>query len=69
MNLQSLGGLIKSLDFFLEEKFKTISLSDLFFGSNIFGGGSGIAGRKEIFLTFPFDENYLFCEDFFGGQN
>ena len=51
--------------FLLGRKFKNIYLNDLLFGSNIFGGGSGIAGRKEIFLTFPFDENYLFCEDFF----
>ena len=51
--------------FLLGRNFKTISLSDLLFGSNIFGGGSGIAGRKEIFLTFPFDENFYFCEDFF----
>ena len=51
--------------FILGEKSKIISTVDLLLGSNIFGGGSGIAGRREIFLSFPFDETYLFCEDFF----
>jgi len=51
--------------FILGKKPKIITSKDLLFGSNIFGGGSGIAGRKEIFLSIPFDENYLFCEDFF----
>ena len=59
------GEIQKQPRYILGKNFKTISLNELLFGSNIFGGGSGIAGRKEIFLSFPFDENYLFCEDFF----
>jgi len=59
------GNINQNPRFILGNKFKIISRNDLLFGSNIFGGGSGIAGRKEIFLTIPFDENYFFCEDFF----
>ena len=51
------GGINQKPRFLLGRKFKTISISDLLFGSNIFGGGSGIAARKEIFLTFPFDKS------------
>jgi len=36
---------------------------DLISGSNLFGGGSGIAGRKSVIQAFPFDANYRYCED------
>tara|TARA_B100000989_G_scaffold291707_1_gene266554 strand:+ start:1933 stop:2712 length:780 start_codon:yes stop_codon:yes gene_type:complete len=51
--------------FILGKNPRIINSKDLLFGSNIFGGGSGIAGRREIFLALPFDKNYLFCEDFY----
>ena len=41
-----------------------ISLKHILFGSNIFGGGSGIAALKEVILTIPFNEKYTFCEDY-----
>ena len=50
--------------FLLGKKKKFITLFDLKLGSNIFGGGSGIASRKEIILSIPFDKQYLFCEDY-----
>ena len=59
------GEIYQKPKFILGKKTKMINPKDLLFGSNIFGGGSGIAGRKEIFLSLPFDERYLFCEDFF----
>ena len=58
------GDLYQKPKFILGKKSKMISKSDLLFGSNIFGGGSSIAGLKEIFLSLPFDKTYLFCEDF-----
>ena len=58
------GEIYQKPKYILGRKTKNISIKDLLFGSNIFGGGSGISGRKEIFLLFPFNENYLFCEDF-----
>ena len=41
-----------------------VTLPYLIFGDNIFGGGSGIAGKKEIFLSIPFDKYYLSSEDY-----
>ncbi len=41
-----------------------INFPHLIFGDNIFGGGSGIAGKKEIFLSIPFDKYYLSSEDY-----
>ncbi len=41
-----------------------VNLPYLIFGDNIFGGGSGIAGKKEIFLSIPFDKYYLSSEDY-----
>ena len=32
-------------------------------GDNIFGGGSGIAGKKEIFLSIPFNQEF-YSEDY-----
>ena len=58
------GHVYQKPKFLLGKETKMISNNDLLSGSNVFGGGSGIAGRKEIFLSFPFDEEYLFCEDF-----
>ena len=46
------------------KKKKFIKLIYLLFGSNIFGGGSAIAALKEIVLAIPFNEEYLFCEDY-----
>ncbi len=59
------GEIYQKPKYILGKKIKMINYKDLLFGSNIFGGGSGIAGRREIFLSLPFDEHYLFCEDFF----
>ena len=59
------GEIYQKPKFILGKKPRMVNPKDLLFGSNIFGGGSGIAGRKEIFLSLPFDEHYLFCEDFF----
>ena len=59
------GEIYQKPKFILGKKAKIINMKELLFGSNIFGGGSGIAGRKEIFLSLPFNENYLFCEDFY----
>ena len=33
------------------------------YGDNIFGGGSGIAGKKEVFLSIPFNRD-LYSEDY-----
>ena len=41
-----------------------VTLPYLIFGDNIFGGGSGIAGKKEIFLSIPFNKYYLSSEDY-----
>ena len=46
------------------KKKKFIKLIYLLFGSNIFGGGSAIATLKEIVLAIPFNEEYIFCEDY-----
>jgi glycosyltransferase involved in cell wall biosynthesis len=42
----------------------SVSLNYLIFGDNIFGGGSGIAGKKNIFLSIPFNKYYLSSEDY-----
>ncbi len=47
----------------LGKKKKLVSIFSLIYGDNIFGGGSGIAAKKEILLSIPF-KNYLSCEDF-----
>lgn len=41
-----------------------VTLPYLIFGDNIFGGGSSIAGKKEVFLSIPFDKDYLYSEDY-----
>lgn len=58
------GHIYQKPKFLLGKETKMITKNDLLFGSNVFGGGSGIAGLKEIFLSFPFDKDFLFCEDF-----
>ncbi len=58
------GYINQSPKFIMGKKKKIISLLDLRFGSNIFGGGSGIASRREIILSIPFNKDYLFCEDY-----
>lgn len=50
--------------FTMGKKNKIISLKNLIFGSNIFGGGSAIAAWKEIVIAIPFNEKYYFCEDY-----
>ncbi len=50
--------------FIIGERKKLINIIYLLFGSNIFGGGSGIASLKEIVLAIPFNEKYKFCEDY-----
>ena len=58
------GYIKKNPKFIIGKKKKFITLFDLMFGSNVFGGGSGIASRREIILSIPFNKNYLFCEDY-----
>ena len=41
-----------------------VTLPYLLFGDNLFGGGSGIAGKKEIFLSIPFNKYFLSSEDY-----
>ncbi len=49
--------------YILGRKDKTVSILSLLHGSNIFGGGSGIAAKKEVLLSIPFN-NDLYSEDF-----
>lgn len=58
------GELNKKPRFLIGKKKKYIKLIYLLFGSNIFGGGSAIATLKEIVLAIPFNEKYIFCEDY-----
>ena len=44
-------------------KGRLLSLFSLFYGDNIYGGGSGIAARREILITIPFNDD-LFSEDY-----
>ena len=53
----------KKTKFHLGKFKKIVNLFYLTSGDNIFGGGSGIAGKKEIFLSIPFN-NDLFSEDY-----
>lgn len=45
-------------------KNQELTIKNLLHGSNIFGGGSSIAIRREVVLSFPFNNSFLFCEDF-----
>ena len=58
------GALNQNPKFLMGKKKKLVKLIYLLFGSNIFGGGSAIATLKEIVLAIPFNEEYLFCEDY-----
>ncbi len=58
------GALNKKPKFIIGKEKKYIKLIYLLFGSNIFGGGSAIAALKEIVLAIPFNEQYIFCEDY-----
>jgi len=58
------GALNQNPKFLMGKKKKIITLIYLLFGSNIFGGGSAIAALKEIVLAIPFNEEYIFCEDY-----
>ena len=57
------GGSIKKNYYQLGNKEKLISLFSLLNSDNIYGGGSGIAARREIFLSIPFNEE-LYSEDY-----
>mgnify|MGYP001406598865 CR=1 FL=1 len=50
--------------FLMGKKNKILSLKELIYGANIFGGGSSIAAWREVIITIPFDDNYYFCEDY-----
>ncbi len=54
---------VKKFKYNLGKIKKQVSLIALIYGDNIFGGGSGIAAKKEIFLTIPFNED-LYSEDY-----
>jgi glycosyltransferase involved in cell wall biosynthesis len=41
-----------------------VSTRHLFYGANVFGGGSAISVKKGLVEFFPFSENYRYCEDF-----
>lgn len=58
------GFIQQSPKFYLGKKDKIIKFNSLIFGRNIFGGGSGIAARKEIVMAIKFNQNFPFCEDF-----
>ena len=49
MNIQNLARTIKNPKFYLGKKKKFINLIYLLFGSNVFGGGSAIATKKQLF--------------------
>ena len=57
------GSLNKKPKYYLGRKNKIVPLYYLLSGDNIFGGGSGIAGKKEIFMSVPFNDN-LYSEDY-----
>ncbi len=57
------GLLKKKPRYKLGKKAKTVSILSLIHGNNIWGGGSGIAARKEILLSIPFN-NDLYSEDY-----
>ena len=46
------------------KKKKNISILSLIIGGNIFGGGTAIAAWKEIIIAIPFNEKFLYCEDY-----
>ena len=54
---------VKKFKYKLGKIKRQVSLISLIYGDNIFGGGSGIAAKKEIFLTIPFNED-LYSEDY-----
>ena len=58
------GQITRGSKFRLGKKKKILNLKSLLFGTNIFGGGSGIAARKEIVMTLKFNKNLPFCEDY-----
>jgi glycosyltransferase involved in cell wall biosynthesis len=41
-----------------------INIRHLLRGANIFGGGSSIATHRNLISSFPFDSNFMYCEDF-----
>lgn len=57
------GSLNKKTKYHLGRKKKFVNIFSLTAGDNIFGGGSGIAGKKEIFLSIPFNKEF-YSEDY-----
>ena len=57
------GNCLKRSHYKLGHKDKLVSLFSLFYGDNMYGGGSGIAARREILLSIPFNED-LYSEDY-----
>ena len=45
-------------------KNKILKIESLLRGTNVYGGGSSISAKKYIFLSFPFNENLKYCEDY-----
>lgn len=56
-------GSLDKKKYHLGRKKKFINIFSLIAGDNIFGGGSGIAGKKEIFLSIPFNQEF-YSEDY-----
>ena len=57
------GNKYKKFNSLLGRKKKVIGIKYLLYADNIFGGGSGIAARKEILQAIPFNDN-LYSEDY-----
>ena len=58
------GSYYQKPKFLMGKKKKLMRIKDLIMGSNIFGGGSGIACLREIVLAIPFNKEYTSCEDY-----
>ena len=43
---------------------RDIGVRELFYGTNVFGGGSSIATHKAVIGLFPFNRNFKYCEDY-----
>ena len=57
------GNKFKEFNSLLGHKKKLIDIKYLLYADNIFGGGSGIAARKEILQAIPFNDD-LYSEDY-----
>lgn len=61
---EKFGNIVKIKKTYLGAKNKLINKNTIIYGSNIYGGGSSLSAKKEIFILFPFDENLKYCEDY-----